>query len=292
LFERELKDSSRISRLVVGQSAELERRYHAQIKPKAINLFMFHRQGRYLIEPRPEGFALKGTRQHFTNEELLSILASDPSVFSPNVVLRPLCQDTLLPTVAYVAGPAEISYFAQLRPLYPEYGIPQPLLYPRASATIVEEKVQRVLERFRLDVSSFFKDTELLKQSVAGTLSTVNLDELFGGTNISLDETWTSLSKGLQQIDQTLGGTVNTAREKTLAHLSALKQKAAAAQARNHEVVLRQIDKAALHLHPGSHYQERELNVLHFLNKYGLEFLRWLRSELVIDKFKHQIIPL
>ncbi|HLE32158.1 MAG TPA: bacillithiol biosynthesis cysteine-adding enzyme BshC [Bacteroidota bacterium] len=292
VFRKELETTPALCQLVIDQSAEVEKSYHAQVKPKPVNLFFFHEGGRYLLEPKPDGFGLKGTRRNFTRQQIFDQLDKDPSVFSPNVVLRPICQDWLLPTAAYIAGPGEISYFAQLAPLYPEFSIPEPIIYPRASATIIEEKVEKVLSRFNIPMPEFLRDIELLKQRIAEQVSEVKLEELFGGTTAAFDEAIKSLRHGLQKIDPTLLGALDTAKSKIDFQLDVLRQKTTAAQKRQHEVALRQVEKAALHLFPFSNFQERELNVLHFLNKYGLEFLRWLHGELVIDKFKHQIIRL
>ncbi len=292
IFTSELKGSSQTSRLVIQRSAELERFYHAQVKPQPLNLFMFHKGGRYLIEPRPEGFALKGTRQHFEREEMLQRVEQAPELFSPNVILRPVCQDTLLPTAAYVGGPAEIAYFAQLSPVYDAFGIPQPIIYPRASATIIEEKVQKVFERFSLGVTDFFRDMEMLKQNLAERLSEISVDEMFGGTTAALDETLQSLERGLEKLDPTLVAALKNAREKMGYQIESLKQKALSAQTRRFDASMRQLEKAGLHLFPNGNFQERELNIAHFLNRYGLEFFQWLQGELIIDRFKHQIIEM
>ncbi|MBE0558293.1 MAG: bacillithiol biosynthesis BshC, partial [Proteobacteria bacterium] len=257
-----------------------------------INLFMFHKGGRFLIEPRPEGFALKGTRQHFIREEMFLRVQDSPELFSPNVILRPICQDTLLPTVAYVGGPAEIAYFGQMGPVYEAFKVQQPIIYPRASATIVEEKVQKVFERFSLGVPDFFKDIEVLKQNLAEKLSDLSVDEMFGGTSAALMETLGSLERGLQHLDPTLVAALKNVREKVGYQVDSLKQKAMAAQTRRFESSMRQIEKAGLHLFPNSNFQERELNIAHFLNKYGLDFFQWLQGELVVDRFKHQIIEM
>jgi bacillithiol biosynthesis cysteine-adding enzyme BshC len=293
IFQREIQSTPKLCQLVIDQSAELEKTYHAQIKPKPINLFLFHNKGRYLIEPHAQGgFSLKGTRRLLSREELQQIIEQSPETLSPNVVLRPICQDWLLPTVAYVAGPSEIAYFAQLGPLYDEFGISHPLIYPRAGVTIVEEKVEKVLERFNLRVTDCFQEVELVKRKVAESLGDINLEELFGGTSVTVREALTRLQSELEKIDPTLKGSVETAIKKIDYQLDSLKQRTAAALARRHEIILRQVEKAVLHLYPQSTLQERTLNVLYFLNKYGLEFLRWLKTELVIDSFKHQIIKL
>ncbi len=152
IFQKEISEFPQSSQLVIGQSAELEQKYHAQIKTKSINLFMFHKGGRYLIEPREPDFSLKGTRHFMGKEELLRIARETPELLSPNVVLRPMAQDTLLPTVAYVGGPSEIAYHAQLGPVYDHFGVTQPVVYPRASASFLEERVQRAMEKYGIDV--------------------------------------------------------------------------------------------------------------------------------------------
>ncbi len=292
LFQRELAETPRFCQLVVDQSAELEKQYHAQVKPKSLNLFFFHHGGRYLLEPRPDGYSLKGTRQHLAREFVLDAAKNAPELFSSNVVLRPICQDWLLPTLAYVAGPAEVAYFGQLKTLYDATNIPMPIIYPRASATIIEEKSEKVLERFSVSVLDLFKDVEYVKEKVASEVSEVNLEEVFGGTSFSVNEALEGITPILQRIDPTLIGALENVTKKTAANLEGLKERAVAAQKRQHEVSLRQIDKVTNLVYPQSNFQERELNVLYFLNKYGLEFLRWLYGELKIDAFRHQLIKL
>ncbi len=292
VFRTELEQTPKLCRLIIDQSAAVEKQYHAQVKPRPVNLFFFHNKGRYLIEPKGEGFGLKGTRKQFTRDELLGLVQDRPELFSPNVVLRPICQDVLLPTVAYVGGPGEISYFAQLKPLYAEFSIPEPIIYPRASISLVEEKVEKVLSRYNLELTEFFRDAEFVKEKVAEQVSDVKLEELFGGTDAAVHEALQSLGRGLSKIDKTLLGALETGTKKIDFQIETLRNKAIAAQKRQSEAALRQIEKASYHVFPYSNFQERELNILHFLNKYGLEFLRWLRGEMVIDKFKHQIIRL
>ena len=292
LFQRELAETPKFCQLVVDQSAELEKQYHAQVKPKSVNLFFFHKGGRYLLEPRPDGYSLKGTRQHLSREFVIDAAKNTPELFSSNVVLRPICQDWLLPTLAYVAGPSEVAYFGQLRTLYEAVNIPMPIIYPRASATVIEEKADKVLDRFSVSVVDIFRDVEFVKEKVATEVSEVNLEEVFGGTSFSIQEALEGISPVLQKIDPTLIGALENVSKKTAANIEGLKERAVAAQKRQHEVSLRQIDKVTNLVFPQSNFQERELNVLYFLNKYGLEFLRWLYGELKIDIFKHQLIKL
>jgi bacillithiol biosynthesis cysteine-adding enzyme BshC len=290
VFEHELKNASRTCQLVIDQSELLEQQYHAQVKPRAVNLFLFHKNGRYAIEPHAEGFSLKGARWTASQEETLNLLHSDPGLFSPNVVLRPICQDSLLPTLAYIAGPSEVSYFAQFKLLYDEFGIPEPIIYPRASVTIVEERIQKIMDKYGLRVNDFFSDIELLKGRIATSISDFKTDDLFSNTEGTIAESLTSLKGGLASIDPTLVPALENSLSKIHTLLTVLKEKTYAAQKRQHEIVLRQLEKAASSVFPRSTLQERELNIVYFLNKYGMEFLRWLRGELTIDKFAHQVI--
>ena len=292
VFKKDLEETPKLCKLVIDQSAELEKTYHAQIKPKTLNVFLFHEGGRYLLEPKDDGYSLKGTRKTLPKEYIADVLANSPHLLSPNVVLRPLCQDTLLPTAAYVGGPSEIAYFAQLKPLYEEFGIPEPIIYPRASISIVEEKVEKVMTRFHIELSDLLRDTELIKQRIAEEISDVKVEEMFTNTLLAIENSMGSMNEGIQTIDPTLLGALENAKSKMKSALDVLKEKSIAGQKRRHEVSLRQIDKAALYVYPNGNFQERTINVVYFLNKYGLEFVKWLYGEMSIEKFKHQVINL
>jgi bacillithiol biosynthesis cysteine-adding enzyme BshC len=292
LFEQELINISRTCQIVINQSEKLEQYYHAQIKPKPVNLFFFYQGGRYALEPRSNTFTLKGTRKSFTIDEMKEFLYSDPNLFSPNVVLRPICQDLIFPTISYIAGPSEISYFAQLKLLYDVHNIPEPIIYPRSSATIIEDRIQKVIDKYQLSPLNFFGNIDLLKNKVLESISDFKIEELFADTFGTVSESLTSIKDGLATIDSTLIPAMETTLSKMQTSLNILKEKTITAQKRQHDISLRQLDKVSLHIFPNSNLQERELNIIYFLNKYGLEFLRWLREELAVDKFMHQLVNL
>ncbi|MBI4548454.1 MAG: bacillithiol biosynthesis cysteine-adding enzyme BshC [Ignavibacteriae bacterium] len=290
IFQKELQEYPKISQLIIQQSAELEEQYHAQIKTKALNLFLFHKGGRYFIEPRENDFSLKGTRQYFQKEELLRIAAETPELLSPNVALRPICQDTLLPTLAYVAGPSEVAYFAQLKSVYAYFNLTMPIIYPRASATIVEEKLERILEKYQLDLIEFFGHQEKINRKVIDLISEVKIDEMFQETQRRIHDQLNELKFGLNYIDSTLLGPLESTKDKIESYLNVLKEKVVAAQQRKHEIALRQVQKVSNSIFPNKDFQERELSIIYFMNKYGLEFVKWLQHEVHIDQFQHQVI--
>jgi bacillithiol biosynthesis cysteine-adding enzyme BshC len=290
LFVKEVREYPAISQTVIARSAELEERYHAQVKPKSVNLFLFHKGGRYLIEPREHDFSLKGTRHFLSKEEMLRIAQETPELLSPNVVLRPIAQDMLFPTVAYVAGPSEIAYHAQLGPVYGSLGVSQPVLYPRASASFVEERIERVMEKYNLPLVAFFDDVNELTSRVLEQISEVKLEQLFSNTTRTVHDALNELKFGLNEVDPTLLGALETARSKVEINIGVLKEKALGAQKRRNETALRQIDRAVSAVLPQGHLQERELSILYFMNKYGPELIKWLMGEMDIEGFKHQLL--
>ena len=292
LFVREITEYPATSQLVIGQSAELEKQYHAQVKPKSVNLFMFHKGGRYLIEPRETDFSLKGTRHFIPKDEMVRIARESPDLLSPNVILRPIAQDMLLPTVAYVAGPSEISYQAQIGPVYRHAGIPQPVIYPRASASFLEERLHRAMDKYELHLDEFFGDISRITTKVAEQISEVKLDVIFGNATAHVRDAMNELKFGLNEIDPTLLGALENAGGKIETTIGVLKDKAIAAQKRRNDTAVRQVEKAANGLLPNAGLQERELCLLHYLNKYGPDLLQWTMQRLDIAGFKHQILTL
>lgn len=293
LFVNEINSNSQASKLVIQKSVELEDHYHAQIKAKALNLFMFHKGGRHLIEPSDSGdYYLKNLRQRFTKDELLSVAVNNPELLSPNVVMRPLCQDTLLPTVSYVGGPGEIAYFAQLKPVYEYFNVVMPIIYPRASVTLIEEKIKKVLEKYSLEVEDLFGEIEPILSKVSEQVSEVKVDSLFESLNIRINEAVNEARFGIQQIDPTLNGSIDGMLLKFQQQFDVLKQKTQKAQQQKEEVSLKQIKKASLNIFPNENFQEREFSVIQYLNKYGPDFVKWISNEIVIDKFQHQVVTI
>ncbi|HLF14768.1 MAG TPA: bacillithiol biosynthesis cysteine-adding enzyme BshC [Bacteroidota bacterium] len=292
IFRKEIENFPAVSQLIIQRSAELENGYHAQIKTKAMNLFLYHKGGRYFIEPRENDFSLRGTRHYLTREELLGIVETQPELLSPNVALRPICQDTLLPTVAYVAGPSEVAYFAQLEPVYRYFGLPMPAIFPRISGTIVEERVTRTLEKFELSINELFAPPARLQKKVLELISEVNIEEMFSEARNRINDNLNELKFGLQYIDQTLLGALETTRSKNEANLLQLRDKTVEAQAKRHETALRQLHKASATIYPNDNYQEREFNALQFLNKYGPGFVDRVSSVLRLEDYSHQLLKL
>ena len=292
VFKKEIIDFRIHTEQLVHVSATLEELYHAQVKVKPVNLFLRVDEGRYSIEPVENEYRLRRKRKSFSREQLLELLENEPEKFSPNVLLRPICQDYLFPTAFYVAGPSEISYFAQIKPLYELYGIAQPIIYPRSSLTILENSIANSLEKYSVEINDIFIDVENVKKKIINSVEESSIDDMFDGIANQIETTFDQLKEKLIDLDKTIADSSNRYRDKILNTVSELKSKAEKAQQKKYEVTLRQIDRAAVHLFPNSNLQEREINFIYFANKYGEEFLRKIFDELQINKFEHQVIRL
>jgi bacillithiol biosynthesis cysteine-adding enzyme BshC len=292
IFEKELNTSPKMCESIISTSAELEKKYDLQVKPKVINLFFIHNGNRLLIEPRDNNrFALRNSKRRFEHDELLNILFENPELFSPNVVLRPLCQDYLLPTVAYVGGPAEISYFAQLKPAYEHYDITMPIIYPRVSATILETKINKFLKNYDISFDDIFHHRKLVTK-VVNKLSEIKIDEEIAMSSDEFNSIFYDLKKMTSSIDKTLVNTVDNLKEKLFQNLEMFKNKLVNAQAQKSETTTSQIDKVTNNIYPGFTLQERTINVTYFFNKYDDSFIKKLFEELNIEEFKHQVIEM
>ena len=292
VFKKEITDFRIHTEQLVQVSATLEELYHAQVKVKPVNLFLRVDEGRYSIEPVDNEYRLRRKRKSFTQEQLLELLENEPDKFSPNVLLRPICQDYLFPTAFYIAGPSEIAYFAQIKPLYEIYEIVEPIIYPRSSVTILENAIANSLEKYSVSINDIFIDVENVKKKIINSVEERSVDEMFEGITNQIETTFDQLKEKLLDLDKTIADSSNRYRDKILSNISELKSKAEKAQQKKYEVTLRQIDRAAVNLFPNSNLQEREINFVYFANKYGEEFLKKVFDELQINKFEHQIIRL
>lgn len=292
IFSKEIINYRDHTGYLVERSAELEEFYHAQVKVKPINLFYIENNERLLLEPADNDYRLKGRRKKFTQEDLLAQLNYAPERFSPNVLLRPICQDYLFPTAFYIGGPSEISYFAQLSPLYEIYNINQPIIYPRASATITEKGVKTILEKYNLKCINFFISEDELISNIVTQNSSMDINLLFNESLSNIEKVILLLGENLSLIDKSLYELTLKTKQRIEENLQYLKNKAVELEKSKHEVTIRQLSKIHNILYPNNNLQEREINFSYFANKYGLDILKWIFNELTINKFEHQILEL
>lgn len=291
LFANEIENFQAHSDELLARSAELEEVYHVQVKVKPINLFLTDDDGgRYLIDPIDNEFRLKGKRKRISKEDLMNQLNDNPERFSPNVLLRPICQDYLFPTAFYIAGPSEISYFAQVNCNYNLFNVEQPFIYPRASATIIEKQLSSLMNKYKLEFVDLLKDNKVLRNQVINATSAVDVENLFSESDKILELLMEKLKEELLLIDESLADGADKSLNKMSQALNSLKIRSESANERINVTIIRQIGKIQNNLYPADNYQERVFNWTHFANKYGLDFVKWLFDELSIEDRDHQII--
>jgi len=292
LFSEEIKNFRVHTEKLVSVSAVLEESYHAQVKIKPVNLFYSLDNGRFLIEPDENIFKLKRKRKQFSPDELLQEIEIYPEKFSPNVLLRPIAQDYLFNTAFYIAGPSEISYFAQVNPLYPFFNLEPPIIYPRASATLLEKHLLNFIEKYNLQIIDIFLGSDHLKEKIFSKISELNLNDIFNNSNNKINLLFDELKQELFRIDKPLSESVSKYRERSLQLLNELQSKAIKIQEGKFDTVIRQINKLTNILYPNQNLQEREINFIYFYNKFGADIFDKIFEELSIQQFEHQIIYL
>lgn len=292
LFRREIEDPERLSEGIRQTSQKLGVSYHEQVLARSANLFLLDNEARHPLDAVDSEFQLRDGSRTFSKDELMDLLERDPAQFSPNVVLRPLMQDLLLPTAMYVGGPGEISYFAQYRSAYEWAQIPMPLIYPRASVTLLEPKVAKVLDKYDLAVDDFEGDVDRLFQRVVLSLMDSDIDDLFKDAGRHVHDAVNMLKPELERVDRTLVKSAESTRSALMSELMALKSRVVRAEKRSQDEVRAQLDKASVNLYPGGQQQERVLSILYFLNKYGLNLVDDLLTAISTDTTEHQIVEL
>lgn len=284
-----------------GQALE-KAGYHQQVKvtPSSVLLFTLHDGVRTAIHRRVNGsnqateFIIGGEAAavKLSAAELLDRIAQTPEVFSPNVLLRPVVQDYLLPTLAYTGGSAETAYFAQAAAVYEILlGRVTPIV-PRFSATLVEPKVQRWLGQYGVTVSDALQGADSFRQKLASRALPASLQAAFDRANKSVEESFSGLKDALAKLDPTLVEASETGASKIRYQLDRLRERAMAAELRRSEVVSRHAAVMSEVLYPNGELQERSVAGAYFVARHGTQLLRSLHETVRTDCHDHQILEM
>lgn len=294
VFEHELRSRGDTSRLAAGVGEQLVAQgYHAQVTPTddAVALFELN-DTRRAIRLSGDGFAVATAERETVRpqDELLDQVRDHPETFSPNVLLRPIVQDTLFPTVAYVTGPNELAYLGQLRPVYERFGVPMPLLYPRLSATLLDRASTKFLARHELDFEGLQpQDDGVLNQLVSAQLPS-EVDTALTSAERQVTETLAAIANIVPAVDPTLVGATNTTRDRMDRDLRTLRGKIVQAAKRRDETLRRQFGRARAQAFPGGAPQERAIGFVYFLNRYGPRLVDHLLDDLPLDIGPHWLV--
>lgn len=292
VFVHELSTPGRTAALAAQAGADLvERGYHAQVRVQEDSLALFHLEGGRRSIKHVNGHFVVGD-QEVGRESLAHQAHTQPGQFSPNVLLRPIVQDTLFPTVCYVAGPSELAYLGQLRGVYQHFGVPMPLLYPRATATLVDSAALRFLNRSGMAVEALqAQDDSALNAWLRDQIPPA-VEDAFAGACRHVDSTMAALIEALPSLDPTLEGAARSTLGRMQHDLASLRNKMIQAAKRRDETLRRQFERTRALTFPDGHPQERAIGFVSFLNQYGPALVDRLAERLPLDMGRHWLVTI
>jgi bacillithiol synthase len=298
MYRAAIEELARLDDALLARGGELEAAgYHQQVKvtPASTLLFGLQNGSRIPIQRRANGDAEADfviAEDVVSRSELLRRISSRPEDFSPNVLLRPVVQDYLLPTLAYTGGAAEAAYFAQAAVVYEALlGRVTPVI-PRFSATLVGEKPAILLQRYELTLTELFRAPEALRELLAARNLSAELQQAFDAAGGSMEKSMAAIRGALERLDKTLIDAADNAGAKMRHQLDQLRDRAARAELRQSEVLARHADFLSNILYPNKTLQEREIGGLYFLAKHGVQLLQELHDTIHADCLGHQVIYL
>jgi len=249
---------------------KLEEHFKAQVHPREINLFYLDAHFRGRIEKSGDGYAVLDHPKTFTLKELADEMKSHPESFSPNVVLRPMYQETVLPNLAMIGGPAEIAYWLEYKAMFDHYHVPFPCLVLRGCAMILEQSMQTKLNKLGITPEAVFKPAEVLvKEFIGRNSDTAFLEEARKKTESVFD----ALAEKMSHVDVTLKASAEGEKQKALKAIQVLEEKVTKAYKRKNETAVTQIEKIKSALFPDQSLQERHENFMSFYSKWGQAFI-------------------
>ncbi|HET7698356.1 MAG TPA: bacillithiol biosynthesis cysteine-adding enzyme BshC [Vicinamibacterales bacterium] len=292
VFARELLAPGRSAALAAQAGDTLASRGHEpQVvpQPDSVSLFSLDPVRRSI---RRHGEHLDIGEIRHSSAALANEAKSRPSAFSPNVLLRPVVQDTLFPTICYVAGPSELAYLGQLRGVYEQFGVPMPLMYPRATATLLDSGAARFLGKYGIPFEELrTPDESALNRLLEGQLP-ASVEQSLRDAAAAMQQAMARVIEALPALDATLAGAARTTLGRMEHELKSLHSKVIHAAKKRDETLRRQFQRAQAQAFPHGHPQERELGVVYFLNKYGPGLVEILLDELPIDMGQHWLVTL
>jgi bacillithiol synthase len=254
---------NKAEQIVAETSARLENLgYKTQIHARNINFFYLDENLRERIEKNGETYTVVNTNLSFSENNILEIIDKNPEKISPNVVLRPIYQETILPNIAYLGGPSEVSYWLQLKDIFEHHEVPFPILLPRNLALVVNDASKKRMEKLNVSPEELFQDDNSLKKSFVekNSENTLSLADEIEQIGAAFDQ----IIKKASEVDPTLKPAMESEKVKNATSLEHLEKRIKKAEEKKFETSLAQLQTLKEKLFPGGGLQERSDNFLNF----------------------------
>jgi len=276
-------------------SALIGQGYHNQVKSIPGQTFIhLEQENRHRGHLYKEGddYYFKDSDQRYTQSEIIKLIESKPTIVSSTVASRPILQSWLLPVAAYIAGPGEIAYWAQLMQMFPVFELVQPVLYPRISATVIEPKVSRYIEKYAVDIKHLpLKRNEFIEKYFKN-LGENGGDDPFRNLNSILEIEGQKLESYIKSLDPTLIDSGKKSMERIKQTLDNLENRLIKVKEQREGKLTGHLQQIHMAFFPEEIPQERFISVIYFLNKFGPDFMDRLYSGLELENFNHQLLYL
>ena len=277
------------NKLVSGSISKLETQgLPAQVSPREINLFYMHEGSRERIEREGNGFKVLNTGIVFTEEQIIREIQEHPERFSPNVVLRPLFQQMVLPNIAYVGGPAEIAYWFEYKAMFDHHGVRFPVLMPRNFVMLFDKPLNERLEKLSMNRIELFAKTDDLVRSFVSRNSGEVLD--IASEEEQVKNVYRSLLAKAEKLDPTLKFVVEAELQKQLNAMKNIQAKLVRAEKQRQETSVNQVRKIKDKLFPEGMLQERYDNFIPYYARHGKKMIEMLMPSL--DPFEYKLLML
>jgi bacillithiol synthase len=291
LYQHALADRDTLNEKLLQRGKDLDRAgFEVQVKVTARSTLLFHlADGVRQVVTANGGKFLAGEKT-WPREELVHMTHMEPEKFSPNAIFRPVVQDYLLPSAAYIAGPAEIAYFAQSEVVYTHLLGRMPVMLPRAGFTLVDAKANKLLRKYGLTVEDAWSGAQDLRHKMERRSVSNALAKNFERDQKQIAKMLAQLGKRIEKLDPTLKGTVERARKRIEFQIDKLRRKAGRAQDQKTGLISAHEQYLESLLYPHKGPQERELCLLPFLARWGAGGLSELQKHSTGKKIGHHFI--
>ncbi|ADG81621.1 bacillithiol biosynthesis cysteine-adding enzyme BshC [Thermincola potens] len=293
LFEQFVIRSEEVNRaLEQGKNMVMDLGFTPQVDkdPEHLHLFRYVDGERLPLLKENDVFTVRGRDLHWREDELLAAIRDNPEDFSPNVVLRPVAQDYVLPLLAYVAGPGEISYYALYKAIYPLFGMNMPIIYPRANITLLEGNISKLMQKYGLSLNDVVEGMEEKQRQFLKELETVDIEGLFNGFREKVGRCFQEVNDEVIVIDPSLRRVGDEAWNKALYQINHYYEKVQQYHRKKNDTLVRQLGKISLSLFPKNNFQERVFNIFPYLFKHGPGLINGLVGLPLIEGTDHKIV--